>query len=307
MVRDALGLVAALGYKTVAGVIGHDFGSPIAAWCALLRPDIFRAVALMSAPFAGPPALAPAAPTTDIHTDLAALDRPRKHYQWYYSTRPANVDMLHCPQGVHDFLRAYYHHKSADWKANKPFRLAGWTAAVLAVLPAATLAYKGGLHENAKIPDTGQARIILWNFTAHKFLERPLLGVGAFATHAIDDALKPTAQILPGENYAQRTGQHSHNIFLQTWFELGAIGALLLLGSGVLLWRSIAGLPDVAQPFVLATFASAMCIGAFTWGLWQEWYQSLFALSALLAGLGGIAVDQRETTVMPGEAVPVTS
>jgi hypothetical protein len=25
-------------------------------------------------------------------------------------------------------LRAYYHHKSADWKGNKPHRLAGWTA-----------------------------------------------------------------------------------------------------------------------------------------------------------------------------------
>ena len=43
------------------------------------------------------------------------LPRPRKHYQWYYSTRPANDDMWHCRQGVHAFLRAYYHHKSADW------------------------------------------------------------------------------------------------------------------------------------------------------------------------------------------------
>ena len=31
--------------------------------------------------------------------------------------------MRHAPQGVHDFLRAYYHHKSADWKANKPYPL----------------------------------------------------------------------------------------------------------------------------------------------------------------------------------------
>ena len=28
--------------------------------------------------------------------------------------------MHRAPQGVHDFLRGYYHHKSADWKANKP-------------------------------------------------------------------------------------------------------------------------------------------------------------------------------------------
>ena len=143
LVRDALGLVSALGHSSVASVIGHDFGSPVAAWCALLRPDVFRSVALMSAPFAGPPPLPfdtadkPAAPKRDdpVHRRLAALPRPRKHYQWYYSTREANADMHHASQGVHDFLRGYYHHKSADWKANEPYPLQSWTAGELAKLP----------------------------------------------------------------------------------------------------------------------------------------------------------------------------
>ena len=139
LVRDTMGLVAALGYRTVAAVVGHDFGASVAAWCALVRPDIFRAMALMSAPFAGPPGLplgseAPA-PAPDIHEALARLDRPRKHYQWYYSTRPANVDMQNCRQGVRVFLRAYYHHKSADWKQNRPAPLQSWTAGELAKLP----------------------------------------------------------------------------------------------------------------------------------------------------------------------------
>ena len=146
LVRDALGLVSALGYRSVAAVVGHDFGSPVAAWCALVRPDVFRSVALMSAPFAGPPPLpfdtadrAPAAlaaaSAAGVLEDLAALARPRKHYQWYYSTRAANDNMRHCPQGVHAFLRAYYHCKSADWKQNKPFPLASWSAEELAKLP----------------------------------------------------------------------------------------------------------------------------------------------------------------------------
>ena len=118
LVRDTLGLVAALGLRSVAAVVGHDFGSPVAAWCALVRPDVFRSVVLMSAPFAGPPSLPfdtarGAAPAPDdpgaIHAALAALSPPRKHYQWYYSTRAADTDMRLCPQGVHDFLRAYYH------------------------------------------------------------------------------------------------------------------------------------------------------------------------------------------------------
>jgi pimeloyl-ACP methyl ester carboxylesterase len=57
LVRDAMGLVHALGIRSVAAVVGHDFGAMVAAWCALLRPDIFRSLVLMSAPFAGPPAL----------------------------------------------------------------------------------------------------------------------------------------------------------------------------------------------------------------------------------------------------------
>ncbi|MBE0612712.1 MAG: alpha/beta hydrolase [Burkholderiales bacterium] len=148
LVRDALGLVSALGYRSVAAVVGHDFGAPVAAWCALLRPDVFRSVALMSAPFGGPPPL-PFGTASDVghkpvatgladpgmNAALAQLSRPRKHYQWYYSTREANDNMRKAPQGIHDFLRAYYHHKSADWKQNRPAPLQSWRAEAMAQLP----------------------------------------------------------------------------------------------------------------------------------------------------------------------------
>ncbi len=144
LVRDALALVSALGYRSVVSVVGHDFGSPVAAYAALVRPDVFRSAVMMSSPFAGPPSLPfntahegdqSNSSGTSIHDDLAALERPRKHYQWYYSTREADDNMLNCPQGVHDFLRAYYHYKSADWKQNQPFPLASWTAGELAKMP----------------------------------------------------------------------------------------------------------------------------------------------------------------------------
>ncbi len=151
LVKDALALVCALGRRTVHAVVGHDFGSPVAAWCALARPDVFRSAALMSAPFAGPPALpfgtdlaspdgagaGPAGADAVRRTlsDLAALARPRKHYQWYYSTPEADRDMRSCAQGLHAFLRAYYHVKSADWEHNAPHPLAAWSAEELAKLP----------------------------------------------------------------------------------------------------------------------------------------------------------------------------
>lgn len=133
LARDAFGLVHALGHAQVACVVGHDFGASVAAWSALLRPDVYRSVVLMSAPFTGAPALD--AGDHDIDAALAALPRPRKHYQRYYATRQANADLWHPPQGLHAFLRAYYHHKSADWPGNQPAPLAGWTAEELARLP----------------------------------------------------------------------------------------------------------------------------------------------------------------------------
>ena len=143
-VRDMLSLVAAFGYREVQ-LAGHDFGSLVASWCAVARPDVFRSVVLMSAPFGGTatlpfdtadaPAVAGGAPAPDIDAGLASLEPPRWHYRRFYATRGANDDLWRAPQGVHDFLRAYYHMKSGDWSGNHPEPLREWSAAELARLP----------------------------------------------------------------------------------------------------------------------------------------------------------------------------
>ena len=144
LVRDTLGLIAALGHRSVAAVIGHDFGSPVAANCALIRPDLFCKVALMSAPYAGPPSVFASGEFKDprsspsrgaVFDELETLAPPRKHYQRYYQSREANENMWQARQGLHAFLRGYYHFKSADWKANRPFRLAAFAASELAKMP----------------------------------------------------------------------------------------------------------------------------------------------------------------------------
>jgi pimeloyl-ACP methyl ester carboxylesterase len=142
-VSDVVGLVRALGYESVAAVIGHDWGGPTAQWCARVRPDIFRSVVSMSTPFLRAPT-APlgaasdrrsTAADLDMDKELAALPRPRKHYITHSASSEANDDMWHAPQGVHDLLRAMYHFKSADWEGNKPSPLASWSASELAKMP----------------------------------------------------------------------------------------------------------------------------------------------------------------------------
>lgn len=147
LARDALALTLALGYRTAAAVVGHDFGAAVASWCAIARPDVFQRCCIMSAPFTGPPSLPfgtadgpkpkpePSRAGDDVDAALERLARPRKHYQRYYSTRPANGDMMQASEGVGAFLRAYFHHKSADWKDNRPYRLKEWSAECLAEMP----------------------------------------------------------------------------------------------------------------------------------------------------------------------------
>ncbi len=70
LVGDMVDLVRALGQETGRGrecvVVGHDWGAPVAWHCALLRPDLFKAVFGLSVPFQprrpkGPPTPAMAA------------------------------------------------------------------------------------------------------------------------------------------------------------------------------------------------------------------------------------------------------
>lgn len=185
MTRDALGLVSALGYRRTAMLVGHDLGSPVAAYCALARPDVFPSVVLMSAPFPGPPAFAfdtadseaPSAQSNNesqkLATALAALDPPREYYQQYLSMRRANDDMWRPPQGLHAFLRAFFHVKSADWPGNKPHPLQGRTAAELAQMPTYYVMDLGKTMPQAVAPFQPSAAEV----TACKWLTEPELGI----------------------------------------------------------------------------------------------------------------------------------
>lgn len=142
LVCDIVELVTALGYRQVQAIVGHDSGVQVAATAALIRPDLFRSLVLMSAPYPGPPMQKLGAEQEitafqedPIHRALGELPRPRKHYQLYYSTRQADHDLCSAPQGLHRFLRAYFHYKSADWNGNAPVPLREWTAEEAAKMP----------------------------------------------------------------------------------------------------------------------------------------------------------------------------
>ncbi len=144
LVRDALGLVSAFGYRRVDAVVGHDFGTSVAAWCALVRPDVFRSVVLMSAPFAGPPPLpfdtadAPRKAEARKIPCIATSPRCRGRESTINGTirraRPTptctarrRACTISCAPTIITRARTGKH--------NKPYPLQGWTASELAKLP----------------------------------------------------------------------------------------------------------------------------------------------------------------------------
>ena len=79
---------------------------------------------------------------------------------------------------------------------------------------------------------------------------------------------------------------HAHNIYLQTWYELGVCGAALLsiFGLGILL--RIGQLPERTFAFGLATFASGAMLASSSSGLWQLWFLAMFGWAGCAFQIG---------------------
>jgi O-antigen ligase len=162
---------------------------------------------------------------------------------------------------------------------------AGWLTAVLLVIPAAHYAYDGlQLQKPGALPFSARARVVLWKYTATQIRKAPYIGVGALSTEPLDVRRGPI-EPPPDEPMALRSGRHAHNIYLQVWYELGGIGAAMLLAIGVVAIASMRRLAPEAQPFALATFAGAAAMAATSWSLWQEWFMASFGVIAVCCWL----------------------
>jgi O-antigen ligase len=168
-----------------------------------------------------------------------------------------------------------------------------WIVSTLLVMPIVSQAYEQQLHMAKWLPVTARQRIIIWGYTAEQVPKAPVLGIGIDSGKILD--ARSTPETPPGFVYPRRTGTHSHNVYIQTWYELGAIGAVLLCALGLSILVSISRLPDRHQGYALATFVASAAMAAFSWGMWQPWFMAAFGIAALLFLVA--AEQERRTTL----------
>ncbi|MFJ3637436.1 alpha/beta fold hydrolase [Streptomyces sp. NPDC090112] len=105
LVEDNVAVVHALGEES-AVIVGHDWGSPIAATSALLHPEVFRAVALLSVPYAPPGGPRP----TEL---FGRIGGPEQEFYVTYFQEPGRAEAEIEPD-VRSWLAGFYAALSAD-------------------------------------------------------------------------------------------------------------------------------------------------------------------------------------------------
>ena len=170
-----------------------------------------------------------------------------------------------------------------------------WCLSFVVVIPASLVAYQNELHLETWLPDTARQRIIIWQYTAEQALKHPWVGVGIKSTPVLNQQQTSAGTDQPeGFIFPRSLGSHAHNIYLQTWFELGAVGAFLLAVAGAAVISLITLLRASAQPFAAGTLAAFATVAAFSWSMWQVWFMCAAALLPIYLRIAAAAAENKQ-------------
>ncbi|MFC3637235.1 O-antigen ligase family protein [Camelimonas fluminis] len=123
-------------------------------------------------------------------------------------------------------------------------------------------------------------RVEIWQSFGEVVLLQPFTGVGFGVSPKMGDA--PVARLIPGEHRTLLAVGHPHDMFLQIWSELGALGALLAavalawLGKALLMLRRREELPPA-----LAAISAVIIIAEVGHGAWQGWWLAILGAAAI--------------------------
>lgn len=161
------------------------------------------------------------------------------------------------------------------WPRRAPKGLALGAAGLMIAMPLLILAMlQLGLGRG--LPESWEQRVGYWGYAIARIADHPFRGWGLDASRAFS----PHIQL------------HPHNGPLQVWLELGMVGAAVAALAWAFVFRRLAR--DARSLTAAATAGSAsvyLLFGVVSFGVWQEWWLALAALTAVIATLA----DAEET------------
>lgn len=178
-----------------------------------------------------------------------------------------------------------------------------FAALLFLVIPLALALFAADVHKNPSLFASGRARVIIWDFTAQRYLEKPILGVGTNSTRHLDEERIRQRLVKRPKDFvvAPQTRAHPHNIYLQIWYELGIPGVLAFAALGFALLRKLQLMGARSYPMGITHAAVCMTILVPTYGLWQNWFQCAIVTSILALVLFA-APDIKRSTENPQPA-----
>ncbi|MAQ71439.1 MAG: hypothetical protein CL565_04515 [Alphaproteobacteria bacterium] len=120
-------------------------------------------------------------------------------------------------------------------------------------------------------------RIEIWSNVSIMIQEKPWIGHGIETLRSV--TFPTSLKYLKDD-----TVLHSHNIYLQIWYEFGALGILVFLG---LFWAGVMKIASLGKSISTRLFfcllAPAILISMVSYGLWQAWYLVVNSYAIILA------------------------
>lgn len=172
-------------------------------------------------------------------------------------------------------------------KATRAGLMVAWTIAVVFAVPLSALPYELGWNRWTWLPpESVAARFYIWKHMADEVGKNPVIGLGIRGARTLKLQLPADIKTLRETNPVAdgRRVPHPHNVFLQIWLELGAIGALVALVVGLVALWQIGTLPALVQAGANGLFAAGAAVAASGFDLWQTWLfgSYIFAWVAIL-------------------------
>lgn len=156
----------------------------------------------------------------------------------------------------------------------------GWVVACLFIVPIAHASHSAGLQNANWLQASARERVNIWYQTATVVSEAPWIGHGVRSAYVRSARSAKSEKSKP--NSPVSTSSHPHNLYLQVWYELGILGAVLLLWFGIRCLSAVDRLPHRAHRYALAFLSSCAALLATSYGLWQTWLLALLAIAGLL-------------------------